>query len=105
VQIFAVHEVEVGLQIDLTETVVVVIRDTAFDEQVAHLILGFQVIDQVLAERQLAQIAVLRGQPLRQLLDARGDFPGRDAARGADIVEIALPDIIHPVQVGGLRFR
>jgi hypothetical protein len=59
----------------------------------------------VFAERQRTQITVLRRQPLRQLLDASGNGRRLDAARSTDVRQIALPHIVHPVQVGCLCFR
>src|SRR5262249_26535900 len=90
-------------EIDLAERVAVFY---AFrDQQIARLIVGRELIDELLLQRELREIAADRLEVARIVLDVRGDLLRIKLARSRDVGEPVGPYPIQPVQIGFLRFR
>jgi hypothetical protein len=102
----AVDVLEVCVEVDLAETVLgAVVGDPAPGQQVVDLFFGLESVDQLLPQCVLREIAARGLDAFRQAVNARRQLLRRELARPGDVAEVALPDIVHPVQVGLLRFR
>jgi hypothetical protein len=100
-----VEVLQVRVQRDLAETTQrAVIGHAALDQQVLDLFARLQAIDQLLVQCQLRQVALHRGDFLRQGIGQRAQRGRGDATRLAGIGQHPLPDVVHPEQVGFLRF-
>ena len=102
----AVEMLHVGLQCDLAEPALGgLVGLAALGQQVLDLLAGLQAIDQLLLQCHPCKVAIRTGDLFAHRVDVRRQCSRIQPARLADVGQHALPDIVHPVQVGFLRFR
>ena len=96
---------QVIVEADVAEPAVGIgVGDAAFGQQVLDLFLGLEPVDEVVRLRVCAEVALRGLDALRQVVDVGGELLRGDLARLADVGEVALPHVVHPEQVGFLRF-
>ena len=100
---FAIEEAEVVLHRHLAEAVFVRVFDPALDQQVAHFVLGLEVVDQFLLQREPAEIAADVLDQFADVVDISLQLRRVELAEARDVGEVALPEIVHPEQVGLAR--
>src|SRR5207342_3352603 len=99
-----VEVAEVVVERDLAVPVLGIgVARAALGQQVADFLGRLQTVDELLLHRVPGDVALYRGDAGRQLVDTLGEFAGVELARLGDVGEVALPHVVHPVQVRFLR--
>ncbi len=89
-------------EVDLAEALLAV-GDAERAQLCACLGARGQVVDEFLVERELGQIARVRGHAFVVVRDVVADLRGIELAQARDLVQVFLPDPAHPVAIGFFR--
>ena len=95
---------QVALERDLAEAAVgAVVRDAELGQHLVHFLARLQAGDPLVLQRVLREVALHFGDAGGQVVDRSGQRFRRDLARLRHVCEVALPDVVHPVEIGFLR--
>jgi len=89
----------------LPEAARIIVGRSARRQHGFDLMRRLQAIDQLVVERQLREVAFFGFHFIGQGGDHRAQRVDRQLAGAGDIAQIALPQVVHPVQVGFARCR